>query len=199
MSMWDQRYARDEYVYGTTPNDFLASVAERIPPGPVLCLADGEGRNGSHLATLGHEVTSVDASSVGLEKARALAEAKGVHLHLVHADLADYVVEPDAWAGIVSIFCHLPPPLRARVLAASVAGLRPGGVFVLEAYTPDQLRYGTGGPQEPELLVTKAALERELRGLDLVVAEEVVRTMAEGIVHHGDSAVVRVLGVKPGA
>ena len=198
MSMWDARYARDEYVYGTEPNDFLASVAHRIPPGPVLCLGDGEGRNGTHLAGLGHEVTSVDASAVGLAKARSLAEARGVRLHTVHVDLADYVIDPGAWAGIVSIFLHLPPALRARVHAAAVAGLRPGGVFVLEAYTPDQLRYGTGGPKELELLVTKEALERELRGLDLEIAQELTRTMAEGLVHHGDSAVVQVLGIKPG-
>ena len=197
MSLWDQRYARDEYVYGTTPNDFLASVADRIPPGPVLCLADGEGRNGTHLAELGHEVTSVDASSVGLEKARKLAEAKGVRLHLVHADLAEYAIEPGAWAGIVSIFLHLPPTLRARVHASSVAGLRPGGVFVLEAYTPDQLAYGTGGPKEPELLMRKDDVVPELHGLDLPIAQELVRTMAEGIVHHGESAVVQILGVKP--
>jgi SAM-dependent methyltransferase len=198
MSMWDARYARDEYVYGTAPNDFLASVAHRIPPGPVLCLGDGEGRNGTHLAGLGHEVTSVDASAVGLAKARTLAEARGVRLQTVHADLADYAIDPGAWAGIVSIFLHLPPALRARVHAATVAGLRPGGVFVLEAYTPDQLRYGTGGPREPELLMTRAALERELQGLDLEIAQELTRTMAEGLVHHGDSAVVQVLGIKPG-
>lgn len=198
MSMWDARYARDEYVYGTAPNDFLASVAHRIPPGPVLCLGDGEGRNGTHLAGLGHEVTSVDASAVGLAKARSLAEARGVRLHTVHVDLADYAIDPGAWAGIVSIFLHLPPALRARVHAAAVAGLRPGGVFVLEAYTPDQLRYGTGGPREPELLMTRAALERELQGLDLEIAQELTRTMAEGLVHHGDSAVVQVLGIKPG-
>jgi SAM-dependent methyltransferase len=197
MSMWDQRYDRDEYVYGTTPNDFLASVAERIPAGPVLCLADGEGRNGTHLATLGHPVTSVDASSVGLAKARKLAEAKGVHLHLVHADLAEYAIEPGAWSGIVSIFLHLPPVLRARVHAAVVEGLRPGGVFVLEAYTPEQLRYGTGGPREVELLMRKDDVVPEIHGLDVPIAREVVRTMAEGIVHHGESAVVQILGVKP--
>ncbi|HSG08813.1 MAG TPA: class I SAM-dependent methyltransferase [Longimicrobiales bacterium] len=198
MSMWDQRYARDEYIYGTTPNDFLASVADRIPAGPVLCLADGEGRNGAYLAARGHEVTSVDASSVGLEKARKLAETQGVTLHLVHADLADFGIAPGAWAGIVSIFLHLPPALRARVHAASVAGLRPGGVFVLEAYTPDQLHYGTGGPREPDLLMTRDAVGRELDGLELRIARELVRTMAEGIVHHGESAVVQILGVKPG-
>ena len=197
MSMWDQRYARDEYVYGTTPNDFLASVAERIPAGPVLCLGDGEGRNGTHLASLGHDVTSVDASAVGLEKARKLAEARGVTLQLVHADLAGHDIAPGVWAGIVSIFLHLPPTLRARIHADAVTGLRPGGVFVLEAYTPDQLAYGTGGPEEPELLMRRDTVVRELHGLDLEIAREVHRTMAEGNVHHGESAVVQILGLKP--
>ena len=78
--MWDRRYYRDEYVYGTEPNDFLRSMADRIPEGPVLCLAEGEGRNAVHLAALGHHVLGVDSSAVGLKKARDLAKAKGVSI-----------------------------------------------------------------------------------------------------------------------
>jgi hypothetical protein len=52
---WDQRYGTaDGFVFGTAPNDFLRAVADRIPPGPVLCLAEGEGRNAVFLAGRGH-------------------------------------------------------------------------------------------------------------------------------------------------
>lgn len=196
-SRWDAAYAAEEYAYGTRPNDFLAEVAARIPPGPVLCLADGEGRNGVYLAGLGHEVTSVDASARAGEKARALAATRGVDIHTVHADLADFVIDPDAWAGIVSIFCHLPPELRARVHAASVGGLRPGGAFVLEAYTPDQLVLGTGGPPVPELLMRADDLRHELDGLDFDICRELRRSVVEGTRHRGEGAVVQVVGVKP--
>lgn len=198
MTDWEARYAGEEYVYGTEPNGFLASVAHRIPPGPVLCLGDGEGRNGVHLAGLGHDVTSVDASRVGLDKARRLAAERGVALRTVHADLAGYVIEEGAWAGIVSIFCHLPPALRARVHAAAVRGLRPRGLLVLEAYTPAQLSLGTGGPSAVELLVPPDVLTSELAGLRLERLAELRRPVVEGSRHTGEAAVVQVLGVKPG-
>lgn len=194
--MWDERYGQPGYAYGTEPNDFLVSVAGHIPKGPVLCIAEGEGRNAVFLARQGHSVTAVDASSVGLGKAEALARQHGVELETVVADLASYAIEPGAWAGIVSIWCHLPQPLRARVHRAAVAGLRPGGAFVLEAYTPAQLAFGTGGPKTTDLLFRLDELRQELAGLELVHAAEVEREIHEGTFHEGRSAVVQVLGIK---
>ena len=191
---WDARYAEPGYAYGTEPNDFLRAVAARIPAGPVLCLADGEGRNGVFLAELGHEVTSVDLSEVALAKAATLACARGVGLRTVHADLARFVIEPGHWSGIVSIFAHLPPPIRVRLHAAAVEGLRPGGTFVLEAYTPRQLAFGTGGPTDASLLMSPAVLRRELEGLVLERCEEIERDVVEGRFHRGRAAVVQVLG-----
>jgi SAM-dependent methyltransferase len=198
MTEWDVRYSGEDYIYGTEPNAFLAEVAEGIPPGPVLCLGDGEGRNGVWLASLGHDVTSVDSSAVGLAKALRLAQARGVTLRTVHADLEDYVIEEGAWAGIASIFCHLPSALRSRIHAAVVRGLGPGGVFVLEAYTPDQPALGTGGPQDPDLLVSRDALVRELAGLDLQRCVEVRRAVVEGRMHRGIAAVVQCVAVRRG-
>ena len=76
--MWDQRYAVDEYVYGTLPNDFLVSRVAALPRGRVLCLGEGEGRNAAWLAQQGFAVHAVDASAVGMEKARRLALGRGV-------------------------------------------------------------------------------------------------------------------------
>ncbi|MFN5968342.1 MAG: class I SAM-dependent methyltransferase, partial [Pseudanabaena sp.] len=100
--MWDERFSGLEYVYGTEPNDFFVSVASKIPQGKILCLADGEGRNGTYLATLGYDVVTVDASSVGLAQAQKLAQKKQVEITTIHADLADVVIEPQSWDGIVS-------------------------------------------------------------------------------------------------
>lgn len=195
---WDDRYASSHYLYGTQPNDFLAAQAHRIRPGGrVLCMGDGEGRNGVFLAERAHRVTSVDASAVGLEKARRLAAERGVALETVHADLAEYVVEPQAWDGMVSIFLHLPPTLRRRLHADVVTGLRPGGVFILEGYTPAQIGRGTGGPPDPDLMMTLEDLRIELAGLDLKVGREVEREILEGPKHTGLGAVVQVVGVKP--
>lgn len=191
---WDARYgAADGYVFGTEPNDFLRTVAERIPAGPVLCLAEGEGRNAVFLATRGHAVTATDLSATGLAKARALAATRGVPLVTEVADLADYALTPGAWSGIVAIFMHLPPTLRRDVLARAAVGLRPGGVFIMEAYTPAQLAFGTGGPKDPALLPTLAQLRAELPGLEFEIGRELEREVHEGGGHTGRSAVVQVL------
>ncbi len=196
-AFWNDRYGGDGYVYGTSPNEFLASVAADVPAGPVLCLAEGEGRNATFLAGRGHAVTAVDQSSAGLAKAGALARGRGVPLATVVADLADFAIAPQAWSGVVAIFMHLPPALRRAVLARAAAGLRPGGVFVMEAYTPAQPAYGTGGPRDVTLLPTLAELQAELGDLEWLVARELVRDVREGGGHTGNSAVVQVLARRP--
>jgi hypothetical protein len=133
---------------------------------------------------------------VGLRKAGALAAERGVRIETVLADLADYRIESGGWDGIVSIWCHLPQPLRADVHRQVVAGLRSGGAFLLEAYTPAQLGYGTGGPKSVDLLPTLAELRTELDGLDLVHAVEREREVHEGQGHFGLSAVVDIVAVR---
>ena len=192
-SFWNDRYAGAGYVYGQAPNAFVTEMARHIPTGPVLCLAEGEGRNAAHLATFGHSVTAVDQSEVGLTKARRLAAVRGIVIQTVVANLGDYRIVPGAWAGIIATFAHLPPTLRRGVHAAAAQGLQAGGVFILEAYTPAQLAFGTGGPKAPELLMTLAALREELAGLEFLVAREVERDISEGESHTGRSAVVQVV------
>ncbi len=194
--MWDERYASEDYVFGVEPNDFLKSVAARIPQGRVLCLAEGEGRNAVFLATLGHDVTGVDTSTVGLAKAQRLAQNRNVSITTVNADLAQYQIEPQSWDAVVAIFCHVPPPVRKDLFARAVRGLKPGGVFMLEAYTPKQLEFGTGGPPTAELMMTLETLKSELAGLEMEHAVEIERTVSEGAGHHGRAAVVQVVAVK---
>ena len=190
---WNDRYAAAGHFYGEEPNAFVAEVVPQIPAGPVLCLAEGEGRNAVHLAMLGHRVTALDQSEVGLAKARRLAAARGVEIETVATDLADYSIAVAAWAGIVATFAHLPPALRRWVHRDVVAGLQPGGVFILEAYTPAQLAFGTGGPKLPELLMTLADLREELSGLKFLIARELERDVIEGSGHNGRGAVVQIL------
>ncbi|MEM1027763.1 MAG: class I SAM-dependent methyltransferase [Planctomycetota bacterium] len=196
--MWDERYATLEFAYGTRPNDFLAERVEIIPNGPVLELGCGEGRNAVFLAERGFEVTAVDQSSVGLAKAQRLAAERGVQINTVQADLNHYEIESVAWAAIVSMWCHVPAPLRLRLHAAVPAGLRPGGVFVLEAYTPDQVGRGTGGPRDPDWMMSIKRLNEELAGLKVLYAQEKERDVQEGEFHNGLSNVVQFIGQRAG-
>lgn len=197
MKMWDDRYQTEEYVYGTTPNEFLVSVTDQIPKGKVLCLAEGEGRNAVYLAGLGHEVVAVDSSSVGLEKAKRLGQDQGVNIKTVVADLTGFQIKPNSWYAIISIFCHLPSELREDLHKKVVNGLRPGGVFVLEAYTPAQLKLKSGGPSSKDLMMSLKNLEQELEGLIFIHSKEIERAVIEGKFHTGKAAVVQILAVKP--
>ncbi len=163
----------------------------------VLTIGEGEGRNAVFLARRGFDVTALDASRVGLTKAEALADAKGVRIHTVEADLADFAFEPGAWDVIVSIWVHLPPELRRRVHGSIVTALRPGGAAVLEAYTPDQIGRGTGGPPRVDLMMTADVLREDFAGLEPEMCVETERDVAEGRLHTGSGAIVQLLAFKP--
>ena len=189
---WEARYGSKRFLYGTEPNDFLRDSVADLAPGDALCLADGEGRNGVYLATLGHRVTSVDLTEAGMAKAARRAAERGVEISTVVADLADFDLGETSWDLIVSIFAHTPPPVRRRLHASIASALRPGGRFVLEAYTPDQVGRGTGGPPVPELTMTLVGLRAELTGMHIDHGCEILRDVQEGPGHDGQGAVVQV-------
>ena len=194
MNFWDSRYSGADFFYGTAPNDFLAARAELLPAGGrVLCLAEGEGRNAVFLAQRGFRVTGVDGSKVGLEKAHLLAKERGVTLSTEVADLRDYELGTAKWDGIVSIWCHLPQPLRASLHPRIVAALAPGGVLLLEHYHPRQLGRGTGGPSDATMMVTLDELRRDFAELEELHAFEGEREVREGAGHGGLSVVTQFI------
>ncbi len=198
MAFWDARYSEPGFAYGDEPNDFLRSVADRLPAGGrVLCIAEGEGRNAVFLAQHGLVAHAMDQSAVGLEKALRLASERGVTITTEVADLESFDLGDSTWDGIVAIWCHLPSALRAHVHAGVVRALRPGGVFVLESYGPGQLAFDTGGPKDLDMLPSLETLKSELAGLDFEHALEIERAIDEGKYHRGPSATVQVLARKP--
>lgn len=196
--MWDQRYESDALAYGGLANDFLVAQVAQLRPGTCLCLAEGQGRNAVWLAEQGFAVTAVDQSPVGMAQALDLAASKGVTIATEVADLAQFDLGQDRWENIISIFGHLPSELRRDIHRRVIAALRPGGIFLLEAYTPNQLATsGTGGPSDPDMLLTFKKLNDELDGLKIVVAQEVIRQVDEGQFHKGEGAVVQFIARKP--
>ena len=194
---WNERYSGSEFYYGIEPNDFLKAQAARITPqGRVLCLAEGEGRNAVFLAKLGLQVTAVDQSSTGLKKLSILAKQSSVSIETVVADLNDYKIVEDHWDAIVSIWCHVPPSLRVQLHADVIKGLKPGAAFILESYHPRQLGFKTGGPSDPELMVTRLNLKDELKGLRFDILHEIDREVHEGKGHFGMSAVTQCLAFR---
>lgn len=194
---WDARYAAPDYIFGEAPNAFLASQARHFKPGmAALVPGDGEGRNGVWLAGLGLDVTTVDASRVGVEKSRRLAAARGLAIDAIHADLEQWAWPEARYDLVVSIFLHFHPEPRRRLHALMLRALRPGGLIVLEAYTPRQLEHrkaGIQGGPPPEMLFTADLLRVDFGTMDVIELGEVDTTLAEGKRHVGPASVVRLV------
>jgi cyclopropane fatty-acyl-phospholipid synthase-like methyltransferase len=193
--MWDQRYGRDEFAYGTEPNAFLAQNA-KILAGPVLSLAEGEGRNAVFLASLGLEVLGVDGSEVGLAKAQKLAASRGLTIRTEVADLAAYEPPENFYGSVVSISAHLPSNNRKRLHRLVERCLKPGGIILLEAYTRAQLDRKTGGPKDPDMLMARVDLEKEFPNCDPILSQEIEREVVEGEFHTGLASVVQFIARK---
>jgi cyclopropane fatty-acyl-phospholipid synthase-like methyltransferase len=195
MSMWDERYAAKDLVYGAEPNRWLVEQAGKIRPGGrVLSIGEGEGRNGVWLAAQGFQLHAVDGSRVGLEKARRLAAARGVTISTSVEDLATFRPAPASYDAVVAIFVHLPPAVRTAAHAAAEAALVSGGVLVIEAFTPRQLGFTSGGPKQKDMLYGAALLRADFPGIAWEVLEEVDVVLDEGAFHQGPAAVVRGVG-----
>ncbi len=196
---WEGRYSAPEYVFGTEPNYFLKSCKPLLPKtGKVLAVADGEGRNGVWLAEQGLDVLSIDFSPAAQRKARALAEQRGVRIVIEQADVHAWNYPGAAYDVVVEIFTQFSTPAeRAKKWAGMRKALKPGGLLIVEGYTPKQLDYGTGGPKQAEHLYTRATLEEAFGDFrDVKIVEEDVE-IHEGSGHGGMSAVIGLTARKP--
>lgn len=196
---WNQRYAVEEYVFGTEPNAFLTEQAHRFAPGQkVLAVADGEGRNGVWLARQGLDVLAVDVSPPALEKARKLAARHGVALETELADLFAWEWGEERFDAVVAIFIQfVPPDRRHRLHRLMRQALKPGGLILLQGYTPKQLEYKTGGPSERANLYTAEDLRGEFADLEILHLREHESEISEGAGHSGMSALVEMVARKP--
>ena len=198
---WESRYRVPDYIFGTEPNTFLTSCRALLPrsgKAVAVAVADGEGRNGIWLAEQGLDVLSIDFSPSAQQKARALAKQRGVTLTIAPADVHTWDYPAAGFDVVVEIFTQFSTPAeRAQKWAGMRRALKPGGLLIIQGYTPKQLQYGTGGPKQVENLYTRAMLEDAFGDLrDLTIVEE-EREIHEGTSHGGMSAVINVTARKP--
>ena len=198
LARWNDRFAAPGYLFGTAPNAFLKSQAHRLTRGQTaLSIADGEGRNGVFLAEQGLDVLSIDFSPVALAKARELAQNRGVALRTEQADIENWTWPTAQFDVVVSIFTQFSPPdVRPRVFAGMTQALKPGGLLLMQAYRPEQLKYGTGGPKEVERLYTRTLLETAFGNFTALDIREHDDMMQEGGGHAGMSALIDLVGTK---
>lgn len=192
---WDEMYSEDAFAYGTNPNDFLAAQTF-APKSKILCLAEGQGRNAVYLATLGHNVTMIDYSSVGLAKAQTLAKTKNVSITSICEDLNEYKFEKNTWDAIVIIFGHFPRKTREIMYPKLFGSLKKGGKFVSETYSKDQIKYKTGGPQDENMLTSIEEFKFLLSKFMNIDFLQLERNIEEGKYHNGLSSVIQIIGTK---
>lgn len=196
---WETRYATSEYAFGKSPNYFLQSCKRFLPPtGRALAVADGEGRNGVWLAEQGLDVLSIDFSPTAQRKAKALAAERDVKVSFQLVDVHGWTYPSATFDVVAEIFTQFSTPAeRALKWAGMQKALRPGGLLIIQGYTPKQLEYSTGGPKEIENLYTRGMLEQAFGSFrELSIAEE-EREIREGTSHGGMSAVINLTARKP--
>ncbi len=183
---WDERYAAAELVWSVEPNQFVARECADLPPGRALDLAAGEGRNAIWLARRGWSVTAVDFSGVALDKGRRLAG--DAEIDWVVADATTW--QPSASYDL-AVIAYLQVTADARRAAVRTAydSLAPGGTFLLVAHDTANLAEGTGGPQDPSVLMTADDVLGDLAGRDVVAehAGRVTRMVAQADEHGGQT------------
>jgi len=194
--MWNQRYAGDEYAYGTLPNLFFKEKLEGLHPGKLLLPAEGEGRNAVFAAQLGWRVTAVDFSEQAKVKALRLAKMNNVHLDYNVGDITTMDFGEEVFDAAALVYAHLAPGLREMVHQRIVRSLKPGGFLILEAFNTRQIMNSSGGPKSAEMLYTIPLLKDDFKELDQLLLEEDTLWLDQGSFHQGESAIIRLFGRK---
>ena len=197
LDFWEARFAGagDGYLFGTAPNDFLRREAYRLTPGSrVLSVADGEGRNSVFLAAQGHHVDALEFAPSAVSKAKALAKAQQVSVNHIEADAYTWQWPSARYDAVAAIFIQFAPPAeRATLFQRILAALKPGGLLLLQGYTPKQLEYGTGGPPNVENLYTEAEIRTAFAAHTIHVLRVHEAVIDEGPGHRGMSALMDVV------
>jgi len=198
--MWEDRFNRPDYLFGTAPAQFLTRRAEWFAPGQsVLSIAEGEGRNAVWLAQQGLDVTGVEYAPSAIAKAKALAVKAGVSPTFLQADLFDWVWPEAAFDIVLGVFIQfVGPEDRTTLFDHMKRAVRPGGLIMLHGYTPKQLDYGTGGPKAEENLYTEARLTALFEGWDIALCDAYEAELNEGEGHSGRSALLDFIARRPG-
>lgn len=195
---WNERYQRDEYIFGTEANDFIRAMAPFPKPGmKAFAPADGEGRNGVYLAGIGYDVVSVDVSNLAVDKALHLAASAGVNIDARVGDLFEYEWPEDEFDLIIICFMHFIPADHDRFVSLIKQSLKPGGMLIMENYTQDQMTLASGGPKNLDMLLTEDRIRSDWQAFEFEVFRCVRRHLAEGPRHRGEAAVAQLVARKP--
>ena len=193
---WNERYADEAYAYGTEPNQFFKQKLEKLTAGKILLPAEGEGRNAVFAAKLGWEVTAFDNSSTGKEKAEKLALTNKVQIDYQLDSYEDIQFKTGEFDALGFIFAHIHSLKRNEYHKKLASWLKPGGILILEGFSKKQIHNNTGGPQNIDMLFSKAELQTDFGDFTSLSITETDIVIDEGKFHQGKASVIRIYGVK---
>jgi len=193
---WNERFSTNEYIYGTNPNKFFKEQIDKLNPGRLLLLGEGEGRNSVYAATKGWIIDAVDFSQTAKDKALMLAKKNSVNINYTISNLADFIPRQNQYDAVGFIFIHLKPGSRIFVHKRIIDSLNNNGCLILEAFEKGQLGKKSGGPQSKKMLYSKEELENDFRELRIHLLKKETVLLDEGNKHKGDASVIKFVAEK---
>lgn len=193
---WDQRFRDTDYVYGREPNKFFKEQIDRLQPGSILLPAEGEGRNAVYAASLNWNVTAIDYSKAGRDKALRLAKAHDLEIEYILSNLSEHTFPSSTYDATAFIYVHLPRSIIETVYQNVIQSLKIGGTIIIEVYSVNQLGRDSGGPTDARVLYTPDRLKSLLKGTDICQLEEQEIELREGKYHQGKAMVLRALATR---
>lgn len=193
---WNERYAAENYVYGTLPNTFFKYELSRLRPGKILLPAEGEGRNAVYAAEQGWDVNAFDYSAEAQHKADKLAKDRGVSIQYKVTSFDDVTFKPDFFDCIGLFFIHVHPDDRKKYHRKVVEWLKPGGTLIVEGFSKEQINKPSGGPKSIDLLFSEMELKEDFKLLRQFEINALNTVLNEGSYHQGEASVIRIRGVK---
>jgi len=197
LTRWNARFSADGYLFGESPNAYLAGMTASLHAGKTLSLADGDGRNSVWLAKKGLDVDAFDFSPVAVKKARQLADKHAVKVNYQCSDWESFDWAPHRYDNVVGVFFQfVDSASRSALFAKMDQTLKPGGVLLIQGYGKDQLQYKTGGPGELDHLYDAELLRTEFSNYKVLDLQTYTAEVDEGAGHKGMSALVGFVGQK---
>ena len=194
---WEQRYSEEGYAYGEKPNVFFKQVIDARPAGKMLLPAEGEGRNAIYAALKGWDVDAYDFSERAVKNAQGFAEKHNVSINYIHGSHSDLDSYDQSYDAIALIYAHVPNEIRQQFHLQLLGLLKPGGIFIMEAFTTEQLGKSSGGPKDIKMLYQLEQVRGDFETeCDFEILEAVEEPLDEGKYHVGDASFIRMLAVK---
>jgi ubiquinone/menaquinone biosynthesis C-methylase UbiE len=199
--IWDERYSREEYVYGEEPNVYLEEKLTGLQIGTILFPAEGEGRNAVYAAEKGWKVSAFDISKEGKKKALLLAEKHKVEIDYQVGSIDSLQYTNAQFDVVALIFAHFPAEIKSTIHHSLNKHIRKGGYVIFEAFSKQHIEFQkvndkAGGPKDVRMLFSIDEIKDDFADYEMIELSEQEVELKEGIYHIGKASVIRFFGQK---